>query len=64
MPVRVGNKPIDRGRIVITQIIHLGDLSTDADNSFVSAEALFVGGPHPAYFSDAPFCNALVAAIG
>jgi hypothetical protein len=65
IPVRLGGgKPIDVGRIVIVQTIHLGDLSTFADDAFVSAIALSDSGRHPAFYSEEPFCDALIAAIG
>jgi len=63
--VRLGtDKPIDVGRIVITQTLFLGELSTVADDSFVGSTALFDAGRHPVFYSDEPFCNALIAAIG
>jgi hypothetical protein len=63
-PVRLGGRPIDVGRIVITQTLYFGDLSTDSDDSFVSGFASFDAGRHPVFYDDAPFCDALIAAIG
>jgi hypothetical protein len=62
--VRLGGRPIDVGRIVITDTIYLGDLSTEADDYFVSSTDLSDAGRHPAYYSSEPFCDALLAAIG
>lgn len=64
IPIRVGNKPIDRGRIVIVNRLNLGELSTDTDDSFVSGMALSVSGPHPVYQSPDAYCDAISAAIG
>jgi hypothetical protein len=64
VPVNIGGKPVDVGRIVITDTIHFGDLSTDTDDFFVSGFASFVAGPHPAYESEAGFCTPYLAAIG
>ena len=62
--VRLGGRPIDVGRIAITDTIYLGDLSTEADDYFVCSTALSDAGRHPAFYSEKPFCDALVAAIG
>ena len=63
--VRLGRgAPIDVGRLIITQTIYFGDLSTGEDDVFYPPEALFDAGRHPVFYSDEPFCNALIAAIG
>jgi hypothetical protein len=63
--VRLGKgKPIDVGRLIITQTIYFGDLSRTDDDVFYPPEATFDAGRHPVFYSDEPFCNALVAAIG
>ena len=61
---RLGGKPIDVGRIVVVTTIHFGDLSTDADDAFVSEFASFDAGRHPSFYDQAAFCDPLVAAIG
>jgi hypothetical protein len=65
IPIRIGGgRPIDVGRIIITQTIHFGDLSTQEDTVFFEPEALFDAGRHPAFYSEGPFCDAIIAAIG
>jgi hypothetical protein len=65
IPVRLGGgKPIDVGRIVITQTIYFGDLSTGDDDVFYPGIALSDSGRHPAFYSEKPFCDALLKAIG
>jgi hypothetical protein len=62
--IKFGGKPVDVGHIVVTDTIHLGDLSTGDDDFFVDSVALFDAGRHPGYYSEEPFCDALIAAIG
>ena len=59
-----GGRPVNVGRIVITDIIHFGDLSTWEDDYFVSGSASQIAGPHPAYQNEAAFCEAYLAAMG
>lgn len=64
IPVRLGGRPIDVGRILITDTLYFGDLSTVLDDDFVSGFVHSDAGRHPAYYDEAPFCDALNAAIG
>jgi hypothetical protein len=62
--IRFGDRPVDVGRIVITDTLYLGDLSDESDFQFIGSTALADAGRHPAYYDSAPFCDALIAAIG
>jgi hypothetical protein len=46
-PLRIDGRPVDRGHIVITDVIHLGDLSTVEDDEFVGTSASAMGGRTP-----------------
>lgn len=51
-PVRLNGKPLDRGTIVLTDTFYLGDLTTEADDYFISQTAGHIGGPHPVFGTD------------
>ena len=60
-----GTMLLDAGRISVSIVLHLGDLSTQADNSFVSEEITRVSGPHPIAESDfARFCEFVTDVLG
>jgi hypothetical protein len=68
-PIRLksGNKTVlvDVGRISYSFVFYLGDLSTQADDSFISEEITRVIGPHPVAASDfALFCEAVTDILG
>ena len=68
-PIRLksGNQTVlvDVGRISYSFVFHLGDLSTRADNVFISEEITSVIGPHPVAESDfALFCEVVTDILG
>jgi hypothetical protein len=68
-PIRLksGNKTVlvDVGRISYSVVFYLGDLSTQADNFFISEEITRVIGPHPVAESDfALFCEVVTEIMG
>ncbi|MFL5761431.1 MAG: hypothetical protein ACJ789_17050 [Thermomicrobiales bacterium] len=55
----------DVGRISFSDVLYLGDLSTDADDAFVSSTITGITGPHPDAESDfALFCQAFTQVLG
>ena len=60
-----GTVVVDTGRVSYSLVLYFGDLSTQADNSFVSAEITQVAGPHPIHDSDfALFCETVTDILG
>jgi hypothetical protein len=65
--VRVGTEILLRevGRISVAEVIHFGDLSTTADDYFVSGEVISVAGPHPLNDPDRDvFCEIFTEIMG
>jgi hypothetical protein len=59
--IQDGNQTLfkDVGRIEFTDVIYFGDLSTEADDQFISNTMDFMAGPHPIFFDDGSlFCAA------
>ena len=60
-----GTVLVDVGRTSYSFLLYFGDLSTQADNSFISADVTQVVGPHPIHDSDfALFCEAVTDILG
>ena len=60
-----GSVVADVGQISVSIVLYFGDLSTQADNSFVSEEITKVAGPHPIAESDfALFCEVVTDILG
>ena len=65
--LKSGNKSlvVDVGTISFADTFYLGDLSTTADNSFVSSEITGITGPHPEAESDfVLFCQIVTDILG
>jgi hypothetical protein len=55
----------DVGRIAFEDTVYLGDLTTDADNAFISSRITRINGPHPEADSDFQlFCQVFTQALG
>jgi hypothetical protein len=63
---QIGNEIIYRevGHVRIAEVIHFGNLSTQADDYIVSSEATHVAGQQPEAESENAFCDVIVAALG
>jgi hypothetical protein len=64
--VRVGNQTLfkDVGRLVFTDVVYLGDTSTEGDNFLDSGTLDFIACPHPIYFDDgSALCTAYIDAM-
>jgi hypothetical protein len=60
-----GTMLLDAGRISVSIVLYFGDLSTQADNFFVSEEITRISGPHPIAESDfALFCEFVTDTLG
>ena len=67
MRLRSGNKTVlmDVGSISFSDVIYLGDLSTDADDYFVGSRITDINGPHPEAESDFTlFCQIFTGIMG
>ncbi|HYP61721.1 MAG TPA: hypothetical protein VEQ36_14945 [Thermomicrobiales bacterium] len=65
--IRLGNTTLgmDRGSMSFREVFYLGDLSTQADNEFVSFEITDINGPHPIAENDFDnFCKDIIGALG
>jgi hypothetical protein len=65
--LKLGKKSVvvDVGTISFSDTLYLGDLSTTADNSFISSEITGITGPHPEAESDfVLFCQIATAVLG
>jgi hypothetical protein len=64
--VQVGNQTLfnEVGRLEFTDVVHLGDLTTESDNFLDPSTLDFIAGPHPIFFDDgSAFCAAYIDAM-